>query len=79
MRKANVILMNDNEFEELVEKASNGHAGIGYELGEWFYTVNDGYDTDNIEKDLSEYLGVNVVGIRMDLSHSVDAVVIICE
>ena len=79
MKSVNAIIMNYNEFEELVGKVSDGHAGIGFEPRGWFYTADDEYDCDNINKDLSEHLGVKVTAVRMDASADEDDVVIICE
>jgi hypothetical protein len=79
MRKASAIIMNYNEFEELVGKVSDGHAGIGFEANNWFYTEDDEYNTDDINKDLSEHLGVNVMEVRIDTSADEDDVIIICE
>ena len=79
MRNANVFIMNFTEFEELIGKVSGGHAGIGFEANGWFYTEDDEYNTDDINKDLSSHLGVNVKGVRIDTTADEDDVVIIYE
>lgn len=79
MRNVNVIVMNYIEFEELVGKVSSGHAGIGFESSGWFYTEDDEYNTEDINKDLSNHLGVNVKAVRIDTTADEDDVVIICE
>ncbi len=79
MRNVNAIVMNYDEFEELVWKVSYGHAGIGFGTREWFYTADDEYDCDNINKDLSMSLGVKVTAVRIDTSADADDVIIICE
>lgn len=79
MRNVNAIVMNYNEFEELIDKVSGGHAGIGFEPRGWFYTEDGEYDTNDINKDLSKHLGVNVKAVRMDRDKDEDDVIIICE
>ena len=79
MKKVNAIIMNYNEFEELVGKVSGGHAGIGFGSREWFYVADDEYDCDNINKDLSEQLGATVKLVRIDRAADKDDVIIICE
>lgn len=79
MKKVNAIIMNYNEFEELVGKVSGGHAGIGFGSREWFFVADDEYDCDNINKDLSEHLGVTVTAVRIDTSADEDDVIVICE
>ena len=79
MRNANVFIMNFTEFEDLISKVSGGHAGIGFEANGWFYTEDDEYNTDDINKDLSSHLGVNVKGVRIDTTADEDDVVIICQ
>lgn len=79
MKKVNAIIMNYNEFEELICKVSGGHAGIGFEANNWFYTEDDEYYAEDINKDLSEHLGVKVTAVRIDTSADEDDVVIICE
>ena len=79
MRNVNAIVMNYNEFEELVGKVSNGHAGIGFDSRSWFYTEDDEYNTDDINKDLSEHLGVTVTAVKIGISSEEEDVVIIYE
>lgn len=79
MRNVNAIVMNYKEFEELIGKVSGGHAGIGFESSGWFYTEDEEYNTEDINKDLSDYLGVNVKAVRIDTTAEKDDVVIICE
>lgn len=79
MRKANALVMNYDEFEKLIGEVSGGHAGIGFEANNWFYTEDDEYYAEDINKDLSEHLGVNVMEVRIDTSVDEDDVVIICE
>lgn len=79
MRNVNAIVMNYNEFEELINEVSGGHAGIGFGAREWFYTEDDEYNCDNINKDLSEHLGVNVKAVKIDTTAEEDDVIIICE
>ena len=80
MRKVNAIVMNYDEFEKLVGEVSNGHAGIGFESNEWFFTSDDEYNAEeDTNKDLSNYLGVNVKAVRIDTTANEDDVVIICE
>ena len=75
----NAIVMNYTEFEELIGKVSGGHAGIGCDIDGWFYTEDDEYNTEDINKDLSNHLGVNVKAVRIDTTADEDDVVIICE
>lgn len=80
MRKVNAIVMNYKEFEEIVAKITNGNAGIGFGSREWFYVASDEYDPEkDMNKDLSEYLGVTVTDVRIDTSANYDDVIIICE
>lgn len=80
MKNVNAIVMNYDEFEEIVAKITDGNAGIGFDSGEWFYVTSDAYDPkENINKDLSKYLGVTVTDVRIDTSASYDDVIIICE
>lgn len=79
MRKANAIVMNYNEFEELVSKVSNGHVGVEFEGNEWFYTVDDECDCKDIDTDLSKHLGVTVIAVRIDFTPDEDDVIIIYE
>lgn len=79
MRKVNAIVMNYEEFEELVNNISNGHAGIAFDSDEWFYVADDEYNVDDINKDLSKFLQVNVKAVRVDLTNDEDDVIVICE
>ena len=79
MRNVNAIVMNYKEFEKLIGEVSGGHAGIGFEASGWFYTEDDEYNTEDINKDLSEHLGVNVKAVRIDTTADEYDVVIICE
>lgn len=80
MKKVNAIVMDYNEFEQLVCRVSDGYAGIGFEPDEWFYVSSDEYDIDDINNDLSKELGVTVVSVKIDMSNNnKDDVVIIYE
>lgn len=79
MRKVNAIVMNYDEFEKLVGEASGGHIGIGFETDTWFYTVDDEGDSDNINKDLSKILNVNVTSVKIGILSEEEDVVIIYE
>lgn len=79
MRNVNAIVMNCDEFVDIMRLITNGHANIEMEDGEWFYVSDDEYDVSNVIKDLSEYLKVNVKAIRIDLTNDEDDVIIICE
>lgn len=79
MKNANAIVMNYNEFDELVGRVSTGKAGIGNESGEWFYVTTENYNEDDINKDLSDYLHVSVESILIDLTKDEDNVAIICQ
>ena len=79
MRNVNAIVMNCDEFGNLMDLITNGHANFELESGEWFYVSDDEYDVSNVNKDLSEHLKVNVKAVRIDLTHDVDDVIIICE
>ena len=78
MKNVSAIVMNYNEFEDIICLVSNGEAGIGYESGEWFYISTEAYNVDDIKKDLSDYLHVNIKSILVDLTVTKDNVVIIC-
>ena len=79
LRFSNAIVMNYDEFEELIGKASGGHAGIGFGSRDWFYTSDDEYDCEDINNDLSNLLGITVKAVRIDRAADEDDVVIICE
>lgn len=80
MRNVNAIAMEYEEFEEILCEATDGHAGIGVgSRRNWFYTVDDEYDAENVNKAISEYLGVNVKAVRIDFTEDEDDVVIILE
>ena len=79
MKKVNAIVMQYEEFEAVVGEVANGHAGIGFDSGEWFYVADDEYDIDNINSDLSKHLDITVLAVKIDTSASQDEVVIICE
>jgi len=79
MKKANALVMNYEDFEELIDKASNEHAGVGLGARSWFYVSDDDYDIKNINNDLSRYIGVNVIAVRIDMSVNEDDVIIIYE
>ena len=79
MRNVNAIVMNYDEFEKLVGEASGGHVGIGFENNNWFYTVDDEGDSDNINKDLSKILNVNVTSVKISILSEEEDVVIIYE
>lgn len=78
MKNINAIIMNYNEFDELVGRVSNGEAGIGNEYGKWFYVTTENYNMDDIINDLSDYLHVSVESVLIDLTQYEDNVVIIC-
>ena len=77
MRNVNAIVMNYDEFQEIINIISNGEAGIGNESGEWFYVSTEMYNVDDIQKDLSDYLHVDIKSILVDLTATEDNVVII--
>lgn len=81
MRNVNAIVMSYSEFEKLISKVSDGHAGIGFESNEWFFVADDEYDIEHINNDLSEQLGVKVTDVRIDTSVDADDddVIIICK
>ena len=79
MKSVNAIVMNYNEFDELVGRVSNGEAGVGNESGDWFYVTTENYNEDDINKDLSDYLHVNVESVIVDLTQDEDNVVVICQ
>lgn len=78
MKNVNAIVMNYNEFEDIIGLVSNGEAGIGNESGEWFYVSTEMYNIDDIQKDLSDYLHADIKSILVDLTIAEDNVVIIC-
>lgn len=79
MKKANVLLMTWDEFDEVVDAISNGEAGIANENGEWFYVTTEAYDLNEIEADLSIQFGQKVKDVLIDLSEEDDCVVVILE
>ena len=79
MKKANVLLMTWDEFDEVVDAVSNGEAGIANENGEWFYVTTEAYDLDEIEEDLSIQFEQKVKNVLIDLSEENDCVVIVLE
>lgn len=80
MKKVNVIIMNFGEFQDYIGMASNGEANVECENGEWFYVSTEQYDLDNIIKDLSDCLGVNIKSVLIDLTtEDEDDVVLILE
>lgn len=79
MKKANVIVMDYDEFDDLIGEVSNGEAGIANESGEWFYVSTENYNADNIEEDLGYHLNVNIKSVVVDITKDQDGVVIICK
>lgn len=80
MRKVNAIAMEYEEFEEALIVATDGHAVIGVDSKRnWFYAVDDEYDAENVNKDLSKHLGVNIKAVRIDFTEDEDDVIIICD
>lgn len=80
MKNVNAITMNFIEFRDYVVMVSNGEASVEIESGEWFYVSTEQYDADNIIKDLSDYLHVNIKYILMDLTmEDEDNVVLILD
>ena len=79
MKKANVLLMTWDEFDEVVYAVSNGEAGIANENGEWFYVSTEAYDLDEIETNLSIHFEQKVKNVLIDLSEEDDCVAIILE
>ena len=68
MKNVNAITMSFKEFQDYIGIVSNGEASIESESGEWFYVSTDQYNTDNIEKDLSDYLHINIKDVLIDLT-----------
>ena len=80
MRNVNAIVMDYYDFEQLLCKATDGHVDIGVGAKRnWFYTADDEYNAEDVNKDLSKHLGVNVKAVRIDFTEDEDDVVIICE
>ena len=80
MKNVNAITMSFGEFRDYIVMVSNGEASVESECGEWFYVSTEQYDADNIEKDLSDYLHVNIKYILIDLTtEDEDNVVLILE
>ena len=68
MKKVNVITMKFEELQDWIGMASNGEANVECENGEWFYVSTEQYDLDNIIKDLSDCLRVNIKYVLIDLT-----------
>lgn len=68
MKNVNSITMNFEEFKDYIEMVSNGEATVEECVGDWCYITTEQYDSSNIEKDLSDYLHVNIKYILVDLS-----------
>ena len=68
MKKVNAITMNFGEFKDYIEMASNGEANVECENGECFYVSTEQYDLDNIIKDLSDCLHINIKSVLIDLT-----------
>ena len=80
MKNVNAIIMDWNEFVYLVETISNGEATVENENGDWFYVSTEQYDLDNIIKDLSDCLRVNIKSVLIDITIEYgDDVVLILE
>ena len=80
MKKVNAITMKFGELQDWIGMASNGEANIECENGEWFYVSTEQYDLDNIIKDLSDCLHVNIKSVLVDLTtEDEDDVAIILE
>ena len=80
MKNVNSIIMDWNEFVYLVETISNGEATVENENGDWFYVSTEQYDLDNIIKDLSDCLRVNIKSVLIDITiEDGDDVVLILE
>lgn len=77
MINVNAIMMSYDEFEGLVGKVSDGHAGIGFEANNWFFISDDEYDTGDIYKDLAKHLGLEQISIYTDFTHEEYEVVIL--
>lgn len=79
MRKVNAIIMDWNEFQTIIENASNGEASIEAEGTEWFYVSTENYNADNIENDIADYLHINIKTIIIDITKEDSDVVIVLE
>ena len=77
MKNINGLVMNYDEFVDIVEKVTNGSASVANESGEWFYISEEGYDIDLINSDLSDYLRAKVDSVVIDLTKDKNGVVII--
>lgn len=76
MEKINGIMMDFQEYKEMLEEISNGEASIVKESGSWFYVSSGKYDTDKIEYDLSEYLSMGIIEVNIDASKDKNSVII---
>lgn len=80
MKKVNAITMNFEELQDLIGMASNGEANVECKNGEWFYVSTEQYDLDNIIKDLSDCLRVNIKFVLIDITiEDGDDVVLVLE
>ena len=80
MKNVNSMIMDWNEFVYLVETISNGEATVENENGDWFYVSTEMYNADNIIKDLSDCLRVNIKSVLIDITiEDGDDVVLILE
>lgn len=80
MKKVNAITMKFGELQDWIGMVSNGEANVECENGEWFYVSTEQYDLDNIIKDLSDCLHVNIKSVLVDLTtEDEDDVAIILE
>ena len=68
MKNVKAITMSFGEFIDYVGMVSNGEADVEFDSKEWFYISTEQYNADNIEKDLSDYLHVNVKYVLIDMS-----------
>lgn len=81
MKKISALNMNWNEYEEIVDKATDSNVTLAVMDGEWDYLCEMDYDyaTEEIHDIVGKYLGVKILSVIIDVANEDDCVVIIIE
>ena len=79
MKQAKAFVMGHEEFNEVVQKATDGEIGFSVHHEEWFYTADEDCEIffEAVEKDLGKFFDGKFVRLAVDVYDKENGVVVI--
>lgn len=81
MRKITALIMNQDEYSNVVESATEDNASLMITGIEWDYVCENGYEftVEEINEMVGKYLGEKVLDVIIDITNDEDCVVVVVE